>query len=223
MITIGVDESGTGAWAGPITVCAFALDDARLKDLTEIGVKDSKQLSDKKRRALCDRLNSVGSATCVKGIPVSEIKNLGQASAWVKGCAFVIRDVWYQLREQGILTRDMRLVIDGSFNQKLSDRLLKPDFAGLLAPEFLVNADESVPAVSAASILAKTHRNDRMLELDALYPNYLWRKNYGYGTVEHRKAIDDFGVTEEHRSIKRTDRPKGMFVDVNVLALFGED
>jgi len=91
------------------------------------------------------------------------------------------------------------VIIDGSFDKKTSDQLSRLG----ISSGFMTQADSRVIAVGAASIIAKTMRNDAMIKLDQIHPGYGWAKNAGYGTPDHIEAIKVLGRTAEHRKIRR--------------------
>ena len=194
MITVGVDESGTGAWAGPFTVCAMALYAEDQQQLRRLGVKDSKVLSDDRRRKLVDQIVDYAVVGFCAFAEVQDIRSHGQKEAWRRAACTSIMHVVGALPSGA----EFEVVIDGNADLTLKDQLMR---AGV-KPRFLVKADATIPAVSAASIVAKTMRNDRMAELSALHPEYLWLLNAGYGTPEHQAAIEKYGKTIWHRPVK---------------------
>lgn len=194
MIVIGVDESGTGAWAGPFTVCAIALHAADQPKLLQLGVKDSKVLSDDRRRRLVDTIVDYAVIGYCAFVEVQDIKAQGQKEAWRRGAYASIMHIVGALPGSAV-----EVIVDGNPDLVLKDRLLRAGVKNLL---FKVKADATVPAVSAASIVAKTLRNDRMVAMHEVYPEYLWGLNMGYGTPEHQQAIDKHGKTIWHRPVK---------------------
>lgn len=191
MIVIGLDESGTGAWSGPATVCAYALDTQKEQELRKLGVGDSKKLTDKKRRGMVLQLDAYALATYVSLMTVEAIRSLGHRQAWVQAVEEALWGVHERLGALD-LTPD-RIIIDGN-----PVRIRSP-----IPAQFETHADSRFLCVSAASVIAKTVRNDLMIDLDYKYPEYLWCRNFGYGTSDHAKAIELHGMTPEHRPIKR--------------------
>lgn len=193
MITIGVDESGTGAWAGPFTVCAIALHESDHAVLRHAGVRDSKKISDEKRRNLVDMIVEHAIAGSCEFAEVEDIRKHGQKQAWRNAAAAAITQVANIIKG--------RVVIDG-----LQDDGLKQMLSKIGVPIiFMVKADDAIPAVSAASIVAKTMRNDRMVQLHQRYPEYNWKQNAGYGSDEHQNAIESYGKTIWHRPVKNLE------------------
>lgn len=184
-LELGVDESGTGAWASIYTVAAVALDEPTSARLKRLGLTDSKALSDNRRRHLFDVILSEAAAVACTIVDVPTIdKHKGSFTAWVAAVNCVIERIQQECVPASI-------VIDGAPRQ------------GILAEaRFMPKADKHVPAVSAASIVAKTIRNDIMRDLHAQFPMYGWINNAGYGTADHQAAIDAYGICEHHRDIK---------------------
>jgi len=201
MIYIGLDESGTGAFAGPFTVAAVATTESDSKLLRAKGVRDSKKLSDMARRRLYDLVADVALGVQHYVVTVEELDLMGNQEAWRVAAETVIRRLLDQVSHyQQFHGNDVvRVTIDGKPDMVLSRRLAK--IRGI-SVKFVVGADDTVPSVGAASIVAKTERNDVMLRLSKDYPEYHWDQNYGYGTPPHIAAIRTHGLTEEHRYIK---------------------
>jgi len=160
-------------------------------------LNDSKKLSDPRRRVLCPKIEDAAVASCVVTVPVERIAD-GHRDAWRWG-------IWQALKiVRRYVDRDRAytVIIDGDMDGKLRRHLKKKM---RLKDEFLLfenKADGRFPSVMGASILAKTHRNDAMIALDAEFPEFLWAKNSGYGTREHREACETFGITDHHRPIR---------------------
>lgn len=201
MIYIGLDESGTGAFAGPFTVAAVATTEPDSKLLRSKGVRDSKKLSDDERRRLYDVIASVALGVQHYVVSVEQQDALGQQGAWRFAAETVIRRIIDQVShyQQFHGYAPMLVTIDGKPDLPLLQLLKKIQE---IRVKFVVGADGSIPSVGAASIVAKTERNDEMLKLAKLYPEYGWERNYGYGTSGHCAAIRLYGLTEEHRYIK---------------------
>lgn len=188
-VVLGVDESGTGAWAGPATVTGVLF----YRDQHPKGLKDSKQLSDKQRRALIAPIADFGIYTFTVFLEPRIINSLGLRVAWRRGIIDVLAGI------VKIKVPDA-IFVDGAIDKSLSKK-----YSNI---QFVVRGDETIPCVSAASILAKTLRNDRMNELAKIYPQYGFDKHAGYGTAEHREAIRKYGICPQHRDVKplRFDR-----------------
>lgn len=193
-IFVGVDESGTGAWAGPATAAAVAVLVSDTGALRTAGVKDSKALSDLKRRMLVDEILQWTLATSVVEISVEALDYDFQEAWRLAMCEAASRAAASFKNER------LELVVDGNLDVRLRLRLAKQVPNAII--RFVPKADRKFPAVGAASILAKTHRNDRMLELANRYPEYAWDQNKGYHSGIHLAAILKYGITPAHRRIK---------------------
>jgi ribonuclease HII len=200
-LVIGCDESGTGAWAGPFYIGAVVCDVVSFN--REIGryLKDSKALSDVARRKLAPRIREHAIAHTSMEVGVPEIAR-GPRKAWRQGILLAVDALWFQLSKMGVSLNDREratMILDGPVDTPLMQALkrLHP------SPRFEIDADAKYPAVMAAAILAKTARNDAMLQLDGLYPEFDWKQNSGYGTAKHLAACREYGVTPHHRLITR--------------------
>jgi ribonuclease HII len=202
---IGVDESGTGAWAGPFHVGAVAVEVLPFNQAVGRYLRDSKKLSDAKRRAACPLIREHAAAVAVVEVPVWEI-DLGPKTAW----RIAISKALMQIKEALGITREAAdehsLLIDGPEDAGLIDLLRS---GGWYHPRFEIEGDDKFPAIMAAAILAKTARNDCMVGLSSEFPEYGWDRNAGYGVPAHRAACEKYGVTKHHRRIRRLKRYKG--------------
>ncbi len=181
---VGVDEVGRGPLAGPVAVGVVALGAGF--DMTLLhGVRDSKQLSEKKR----DEWEAKAAAWQSDGLLTYTVGFASASTIDREGIAVVIR----QLVARGL----EGLEVDSSLARVLLD-------GSLSAPkhfiqETIIGGDDSKPVISLASIVAKVARDRHMQELEVLYPQYGLAKHKGYGTVLHIKAIRTHGLTPEHR------------------------
>lgn len=176
----GVDEAGRGPWAGPICAAAVALDPAA----TPEGIDDSKRLSAARRGALAQALRGCAEVS-VAFASVEEIDGLGLGPAG---------DLAMRRAVAGLPRPAAHALVDG--------RRAPPDLGCPADP--LVGGDGLCLSIAAASILAKTARDALMEELAEAHPGYGWERNRGYGTAEHRDALNRLGVTPHHR---RSFRP----------------
>ena len=172
----GVDEVGRGPLAGDVVTAAVILDPNR--PIT--GLADSKQISEKKREALFDEIKAHSLAYAIARASVSEIDqiNILQASLLAMKRAVEALEVTPE-----------HVWVDGN-------RIPQWQFSA----EAVVKGDSRVPAISAASILAKVTRDREMVEYDVSYPGYGFAKHKGYPTKAHLAAVDTLGVTPIHRT-----------------------
>lgn len=191
MIIVGVDESGTGAWAGPFTVCALAVRNEDQEELKAMGVRDSKVLTDAKRRSLVDWIADIAIIGHCSVVPVEEIRDVGQRQAWRNAVRHSVLHITSRTKVDQVL-------MDGLADEHLVAMMR----AAGIKMSFMPRADKRMPVVGAASIIAKTVRNDRMLELHRELPMYGWKDNTGYGTQKHIAAIKKHGISKYHRPIK---------------------
>lgn len=185
LITIGVDEVGRGCLAGPVVAGAYFFHNEN--DFPP-GIKDSKKLSHLKRQELLAPLSASG----VCGLGEVEPAYIDEVN---------IKNATFEAMHRALLN----LKID--INERFKFRVV---FDGNLLPEFaasmgwgeavcLVKADDTVKSVSAASIVAKEYRDELMSNVHLEFPNYNFKKNSGYGSPEHMKAIEVHGYCEVHR------------------------
>lgn len=175
-LVAGVDEAGRGPLAGPVAVAAVILDPARPID----GLNDSKKLSEKKREALAPLIRERALAWHVEFVEATEIDALNILQATLTG----MRRALLALTPAPSFAR-----IDGN---RLPLELPCP-------AEALVGGDALEPAIMAASILAKTARDARLLQLDRRYPEYGFAKHKGYPSPAHLSALQRYGPCPEHR------------------------
>ena len=175
-IECGCDEAGRGCLAGPVVAAAVILPQGFLHPL----LNDSKKLSDKQRRFLRPIIEQNAIAYCVGFVSNQEIDkiNILQASFLAMNRAV-----------EGLKQKPELLLIDGNrFNNKTD-----------IAFQCIVKGDSLYQSIAAASILAKTYRDDYMLNLHKEFPKYHWDKNMGYPTKQHRQAIIENGISPFHR------------------------
>ncbi len=180
-LILGIDEVGRGSWAGPLAVGAVVLDSDNVPE----GLKDSKQLSKKRRETLSRSIKESAVAIGVGWVDAYGIDRLG-LTASLKSAAL-------QAFEQILLdVRDSldQIVIDGTIN--FLNEVNNSDLQSKITT--MPKADDRISAVSAASIVAKVFRDHYMVRLDAVFPNYHFGEHVGYGTALHRECLQQFGV-----------------------------
>ena len=183
---LGIDEVGRGAWAGPLVVGACVLNGAEIEGLT-----DSKKLTKKQREVLNAEISASSAIVGLGWVEASEIDKIGLSESLRLATKRAVREVQAGCKAQN--TTFDEIIIDGTVNF-LRETKLAPYVQVLKKADFLV------PAVSAASIIAKVQRDRYMIEQDALYPEYGFARNKGYGSAEHIAAIRKFGPCPIHRS-----------------------
>jgi ribonuclease HII len=174
---IGVDEVGRGCWAGPLVAGAVIL-----KTPIE-GLRDSKKLSKKQRERLAEAIYERAAAVGLGWVTPAEVDALGLTVAVSLAMHRAVLQINVPYDE---------ILIDGNFDY-LAEHALQAVI------KTLVKADDLVPAVSAASIVAKVARDNFMAEQARLYPEYGFENHVGYGTAAHSSALQKYGVTAIHR------------------------
>lgn len=176
---LGIDEVGRGPWAGPLVIGAVVLPDGHNLE----GLTDSKKLSAKRRTELDSRIREEALGWGLGWVHAEELDEIGLSAALRLATIRAVEAVKAPYHE---------IVIDGTIN------FLKETSKGKYVTT-MPKADFLVPAVSAASIIAKVARDTYMEEQDAKYPEYGFGSHVGYGTTRHQKALEAYGVTELHR------------------------
>ena len=176
LIEAGCDEAGRGCIAGPVVAAAVIL--PRGMDFPEFD--DSKKLSEKQREKLRIKVLESAEAYGVGIVSAEEIDEINILNA-----SFL---AMHRAIDQ-LKIRPELLLIDGNRFNKYKD----------IKHQCIVGGDAKYQSIAAASILAKTTRDHIMEELDNQYPNYNWKKNKGYPTLEHKNAVAEFGMSPFHR------------------------
>lgn len=190
---LGIDEVGRGPYAGPLVIGACILGDWQNSENAEWIEKltDSKKLSAKRREELYVLIKEKALATATGWVSSAEIDEVGLSEA----LRLATRRAVEQIQKTKVPFSE--IIIDGTMNFLVGTKLEK-------YVSTLKKGDFLVKEISAASILAKVERDKYMAELDAVYPGYGFGKHVGYGTAAHQKAMEEFGLTPEHR---RSFRP----------------
>lgn len=210
---IGVDEVGRGAFAGPVMAGACGLrimnNELRMKEkqdflnsVQKLGIDDSKRLSPLQRERLDKEIRkyfhyAVGQAS------VAEINKVGIVKATEKAMRRAVKRIMnYKLgimmkndgHNSSFLIRNSKvyMLVDG-FNVKYIPGI------GLKNQKAIVKGDQKSISIAAASIIAKVARDKLMCKLSTDYKKFMWDKNKGYGTWEHRAALSEYGTTRFHR------------------------
>lgn len=172
----GCDEAGRGCLAGPVTAAAVILPD----DFHHPWINDSKQLTERRREQLRPIIEREAVAWCVAMVDNEEIDRINILNASILAMHRAL---------DGLTTRPGAVIVDGNRFKPYGD----------LPWQTFVKGDGRFANIAAASILAKTHRDELMCRLAAEYPHYGWEINKGYPTVAHREAIARYGATPLHR------------------------
>lgn len=187
LVEAGCDEAGRGPLAGSVFCAAVILDPARAEAVPEFAwLNDSKQLTDKQRYELRPIIEREAVSWAVVEVTVQEIdeRNILQCSI-----------LGMQRALDRLRIRPQHILVDGN-----KWKPYVPEGEVLEIPaDTVVHGDATYMSIAAASVLAKTYRDDYMLRLHAEYPQYGWNNNKGYPTEAHYAAIRQYGITPYHR------------------------
>ena len=181
-IEAGCDEAGRGCLAGSVYAAAVILPEGYQNEL----LNDSKQLSEKKRYQLREIIERDAVAWAVGIVTPEEIDKINILNASI----LAMHRALDQLK-----VRPEAIIVDGNRFKPYKD----PSDGKALPSTTIVKGDGKYLAIAAASILAKTYRDDYMNQLAEEFPQYDWLSNKGYPTKKHREAIKQFGITPYHR------------------------
>lgn len=188
-IEAGCDEAGRGCLAGPVFAAAVILPEGYVNDR----LNDSKKLTEKTRDQLRAEIEQSATAWAVAAVTAEEIDRINILNASILAMHRAIAHL--QIRPD-------HLLVDGN--------RFKP-YPGI-AHTCIVKGDGKMMSIAAASILAKTHRDEYMRRMNEEYPQYGWDINKGYPTKQHRAAIEQFGITPFHRkSFRLTAVQRSLF------------
>lgn len=183
---VGIDEVGLGCWAGPVVVAGvvFVLHND-LKRGPVIGLRDSKKLTHPRRMELTDKIKESALYWVIAQSNVNKIDKYG-IQACKRAC------MWKCAVKCLERFPESKVMVDG----------IDP-IQNIANVETIIKGDDKVAAISAASIIAKTHRDLVMIKLAYKYPKYGFERHKGYGSVDHRSALKKFGICEQHRKSYR--------------------
>jgi len=176
-IEAGCDEAGRGCLAGPVFAAAVILP----KNFSHPKLNDSKKLTAKQRDALRIIIENEAVAYSVQLCTPKEIDKINILNASILAMHRAI---------DSLKAKPEFLLIDGNRFKPYPN----------ISHKCIVKGDSKFASIAAASVLAKTYRDEYMLKLSDDFPTYLWSKNKGYPTLEHRKAIEKIGASPHHRS-----------------------
>lgn len=175
VITVGIDEVGRGCWAGPVVAGAVVLDSPI------VGLRDSKKLTKQQRERLAAAIQVEAAAVGLGWVEPAELDEIGLTAA--VGLA-----MQRALAEIDVIFEE--IIVDGNLNYFPGDRRARA----------VIKADDSVAAVSAASIVAKVARDNYMATIaHHKYPEYAFDQHVGYGTSQHLAMLKLYGVCDLHR------------------------
>lgn len=175
----GVDEAGRGPWAGPVVAAAVILNARRIPD----GIADSKTLEPEVREAIYHRI----SESAQVGVGIADVDRIDRDN-------ILNATLWAMSQAVAALARTPRLVlVDGNHAPRLA-----------CAARPIVKGDALCLSIAAASIIAKVTRDRLMVEIGRSWPDYGFERHKGYGTPEHKAALDRYGPSPQHR---RSFRP----------------
>jgi len=175
-IEAGCDEAGRGCYAGPVFAAAVVLP----RDFYHPLLNDSKQVTEETRYELRSFIQQQAVSYSVAMVSNEEIDTINILQASFKAMHLAL---------DNLKTRPSLLLIDGNRFVKYKDVL----------HHCIIKGDGEYASIAAASILAKTYRDDYMQQLHLEFPHYNWKQNKGYGTLEHRRAIEMHGICSYHR------------------------
>ena len=188
-IEAGCDEAGRGCLAGPVFAAAVILPDQFNHPL----LNDSKQLTEHQRNTLRPIIEQEALAWCVGVVTATEIDEINILNASILAMHRAL---------DGLGIRPEAILVDGNRFKQYHD----------IPSTCIVKGDATYRSIAAASILAKTHRDEFMDRIAAEYPQYAWDKNKGYPTKAHRQAIEQTGPSPYHRmSFRLIDRQLKLF------------
>lgn len=176
LIEAGCDEAGRGCLAGPVFAAAVILPEGFFHEK----LNDSKQVSEEDRYELRGFIEKNAVCYQVAMVDHEEIDRINILNASFKAMHLAV---------EKLTTKAKFLIIDGNRFTKYKR----------VPHKCIIQGDAEYASIAAASILAKTYRDDFMRQLHSDFPQYKWNTNKGYGTAEHRKAIGEFGLTPYHR------------------------
>lgn len=175
-LEVGTDEAGRGCLSGPVVAAAVILP----KDFSHPFLNDSKQLSEKRRDELRPFIEENAIAFAVSFVWQEEVDKINVLQASITGMHRSIAM---------LKTQPEFIIVDGNKFKNYKE----------IPHETIVKGDAKYLSIAAASVLAKTYRDEYMAKIHEEYPMYNWQKNKGYPTKEHRNAIREFGSTKYHR------------------------
>jgi ribonuclease HII len=208
ILETGTDEAGRGCLAGPVTAAAVIL----RQDFENIILNDSKQLSEKTREKLRPIIEQQAISFAVTHLYPNEIDEINILNASMKGMQesiLKLNPIPEFIIVDGNRLLNAKLGMKSIFGKQFSKTEI--ELLQSIPNQSIVKGDSKYMSIAAASILAKTYRDDYMNAIHEEFPMYNWKQNKGYPTKEHREAIRKFGVTKYHRMTFRLLPEKDLF------------
>ena len=196
ILECGTDEAGRGCLAGPVTAAAVMLPDEFKSEL----LNDSKQLSEKTREKLKSIIEATSISFSVTHLEPKIIDEINILNASIKAMQECITKL-NPLPNYIIVDGNSPLIPKGGLKNKGGKVFTDSEIELLLSipNTSIIKGDSKYMSIAAASVLAKTYRDEYMNRIHEEFPMYNWKQNKGYPTIEHREAIRKYGITKYHR------------------------
>lgn len=192
----GTDEAGRGCLAGPVTAAAVILPFNYSNDL----MNDSKILSEKTRTNLLPVIQQDAlsfSISHIDPVEIDEINILNASMKAMQECILKLNKIPEFIIVDGNRALNAKLGLQSTTGKVFTQAEI--DLLTSIPNQCIIKGDSKYMSIAAASILAKTYRDEYMNKIHEEYPMYNWKKNKGYPTIEHRDAIRNYGITKYHR------------------------
>jgi len=196
LLETGTDEAGRGCLAGPVTAAAVILPENFENQI----LNDSKQLSEKTRAKLKPIIEEQAVCFAVTHLFPEEIDEINILNASMKGmqeCILKLNKIPEYIIVDGNRSLNAKLGLKNSFGKQFSKKEI--EILKSIPNQSIIKGDSKFLSIAAASVLAKTYRDEYMDLIHEEFPMYNWKKNKGYPTKEHRDAIRKYGTTKYHR------------------------
>jgi ribonuclease HII len=196
ILECGTDEAGRGCLAGPVTAAAVMLPDEFKSEL----LNDSKKLSEKTREKLKPIIEAVAISFSVTHLEPKIIDEINILNASIKAMQECITKL-NPFPNYIIVDGNSPLIPKGGIKNKGGNLFTDSEIELLLSipNSSIIKGDSKYMSIAAASVLAKTYRDEYMNRIHEEFPMYNWKQNKGYPTIEHREAIRKYGITKYHR------------------------
>jgi ribonuclease HII len=196
LLETGTDEAGRGCLAGPVTAAAVILP----IDFENSILNDSKQLSEKVREKLKPIIEAQAINFAVTHLYPNEIDEINILNASMKGmqeCVLKLNPTPEYIIVDGNRALNAKLGLKHKFGKQFTAKEI--ELLKSIPNQSIIKGDSKYLSIAAASVLAKTYRDEYMDKIHEEFPMYNWKKNKGYPTKEHREAIKKYGPTKYHR------------------------